>query len=69
MNTTEENLRKALLRSNAALDDWVRTYAPELCENEHLKETRKRIIEGGGTLAYVADIKEGNKKALDDVYI
>ena len=64
MSTTEENLRKALLRSNQALDDWVRTYAPEFCGDEHVEETRKRITEGGGTLAYIADIREGNKKAL-----
>lgn len=65
MNATEKNLREALLRSNDALDDWVRTYAAELCGDKYVEESRKRIREGGGTLAYIADVKEGNKKALD----
>ena len=65
MTATEQKLRNALLRSNAALDDWVRCYAPEFCDQEHLDETRERIQGGGGTLAYIADIKAGNKKALD----
>ena len=65
MNAVEKNLRKALRRSNAALDDWVRSYAPEFCKQEHLDETRERIQESGGTLAYIADVKEGNHEALD----
>ncbi len=65
MNAVEKNLRKALRRSNAALDDWVRSYAPDFVGQEHLDETRERIQEGGGTLAYIADVKEGNQEALD----
>ncbi len=65
MNAVEKNLRKALRRSNAALDDWVRCHAPEFCGQAHLDETRERIQEGGGTLAYIADVKEGNQEALD----
>lgn len=65
MNAVEKNLRKALRRSNAALDDWVRSYAPDFVKQEHLDETLERIREGGGTLAYIADVKEGNQEALD----
>ena len=47
----------ALLREcRVALNDWVRSYAPEMCGEDYVAETRQRINEGGGTLAYIGDL-------------
>lgn len=60
----ERRLRKALERSSIALNDWLNTYASELCDEARVAEARKRIRDGGSTLAYIADIQEQNRKAL-----
>jgi len=57
-------LREALTNSTIALDDWLRTYAWDLCKEEHVEESRKRIQLGGGTLYYIAVLQEANRNAL-----
>ena len=42
---------------DTALTDWVRTYAPEHCYPDYVAESVKRIADGGGTLAYIADLR------------
>lgn len=59
-------LRDALERSKTALDDWLNTYASEFCDEERVAEAGKRIMDGGGTLAYIADIQEQNRVALGE---
>jgi len=48
-----------------ALDDWINTYASEFCGADRVAAAGKRIMDQGGTLAYIADIQEENRKALD----
>lgn len=64
MGASERALREALLKSNQALEDWIRCHAPEFCKEEHVAETRQRIREAGGTLAYIADLREENLRLL-----
>lgn len=66
LKTENEILRAALERSTQALDDWVVTYASELCLEASVSASRARILEGGGTLAYVAQITDANRKLLGD---
>jgi len=47
-----------------ALDDWINTYASEMCDKARVEEAWKRIKDEGGTLAYIADVQERNRKAL-----
>lgn len=57
-------LRTALTNSTIALDDWLRTFAYDLCRKEHVKESYARISQNGGTLAYIADLQQANRNAL-----
>ncbi len=57
-------LRTALTNSTIALDDWLRTYAYDLCKKEHVEESYERIRQKGGTLYYIAILQEENRKAL-----
>lgn len=56
-------LLAALQRSAVALDDWLNTYASELCDVEQVAEARARISEAG-TLAYIADVQQQNRAAI-----
>ena len=47
-----ELLVETLTHAETALDDWVHTHAPELCDQEAVKATRARIDEVG-TLYYI----------------
>jgi hypothetical protein len=73
-------LEKALRRSVTAIDDWLHLFIPEefgdgygpecvagRCDckiKDYVAETRARIKESGGTLAYIADVQEQNRDAL-----
>lgn len=57
-------LRKALTNSTIALDDWLRTFASELCYEKHVQESYARISQNGGTLAYIADLQQANRNVL-----
>lgn len=56
-------LRQALERSVVAIDDWLNTYAPDLCHEDRVKEAAFRISEHG-TLWYIASVQEQNRAAL-----
>lgn len=55
----------ALEASHIALDDWLHTYAPDECGEEYVQTTRGRIFEAGGTLAYIADLQQENRRILN----
>lgn len=57
-------LEAALTRSRIALDDWLNTYAADLCAPDRVKEAWDRIGLEGGTLAYIAFVQEQNRDAL-----
>lgn len=57
-------LAEALSRSIVAIDDWLHQYAPDECVPRRVTETRDRIMSGGGTLAYIAEIQQQNRTAL-----
>ena len=64
--TTRPARKKARVLSGLALrdlvllvlDDWVHQYAPEFCNDDSVARTRSRIAAHGGTLAYIADMRE-----------
>jgi hypothetical protein len=53
----------ALERSNLAMNDWVSTYAAEMCNEADVAEARKRINEFG-TLGYIGDVLDQGRAAL-----
>ena len=57
-------LEKALTESVTAIDDWLNTYAAEMCDEARVKEARDRIQQYG-TIGYIAHIQEANRKALE----
>lgn len=50
--------REIIKSAVVALDDWILTYAPEWCDPEHVRTARERIYNNGGTLSYVATLRE-----------
>lgn len=58
-------LEAALRASRIGLDDWLNQYASELCDEERVKEARERIADNGGTLAYIAQLQDQNRRALE----
>jgi hypothetical protein len=46
-----------LKRAEEALTDWVRTYAPEMCDGGHVAETYEKIMRRGGTLYYIGELR------------
>lgn len=53
--------KAALDTSRVAIDDWLNTYAHDMCDEERVKEARDRIYKNGGTIAYIARIQEHNR--------
>jgi hypothetical protein len=51
-------LVEAAAKGMEAMNVWVNTYAPELCDQDEVAKARKIISDGGGTLAYIADVNE-----------
>jgi hypothetical protein len=60
-----EQLDHALRESSQCLDDWIVTYASEFCNQDQIKATGRRVRNGGGTLAYIADQVAKNKDLLE----
>lgn len=58
-----EVLTAALRSSMTAIDDWLQTYAAELCDPARVREAEQRIGEYG-TLSYIAHVQERNRAAL-----
>jgi len=63
LTTDVEHLRVALKRSVVGLDDWINTFASELCNEKRVAEAYDRI-NAVGTLMYVAKIQEANREVL-----
>ena len=59
----KDAVREALERSIVAIDDWLNIYASAECDEQRVKEAKKRIREHG-TLAYIANVQEQNRAAL-----
>jgi len=59
-------LREATAAAIVALDDWVNTYAEELCNEERVKEAHERIKDNGGTLYYVGTVLQQCREALKE---
>ena len=57
--------RKLLEDCSTALNDWIVTYASEMCYPANVTTARKRIANGGGTLAYAADLRMRIKRELE----
>jgi hypothetical protein len=55
--------REALEKSRIALDDWLNLYASELCNEARVEEARSRV-HAAGTLAYIAEVQQGNREAM-----
>lgn len=64
-NAREAQLEAALRESIQALDDWTVTYASDMCDEAHVEQARRRISDGGGTLAHIAFIQQRNRAALE----
>lgn len=56
--TPQPNTTPLLAEVEQALDDWIATYAPEFSDRKHVEAARKRLMDNGGTLAYVTDLRE-----------
>ena len=66
MSRVEKRVVRAALRAaDTALTDWVRSYAPEMCYSKYLKESRSRVYEAGGTLAYISGVRQKIVSALN----
>lgn len=52
--TARDDIRAAA----QAIDDWVATYASDMCSEEQVALAQQRIMQGGGTLAYTADVTQ-----------
>lgn len=59
-----QQAREALKRNQTALDDWLHQYAGELCREKDVEETINRIMQNGGTLAYLAENSDENRTLL-----
>jgi len=59
-------LREAIKHNMRAIDNWLNTYAAELCDTERVKEAVAEIGDGGGTLAYIAALQQSNRNLLRD---
>jgi len=57
MDIERAELVKTLDEVRVALNDWVRSYAPEHCNEEQVEETRERLNDGG-TLYYISKVSE-----------
>lgn len=66
--TVPVDVLNALEASHIALDDWLHTYAPDECGEEYVQTTRCRIFEAGGTLAYIADLQQENRRILNMIH-
>ena len=58
-----EQLRTALTRSMVAIDDWLHQYAGELCDEKRVAESWARINKHG-TIGYICEVQEQNRRAL-----
>lgn len=41
-----------------ALDDWIVTYAEDCCDPQQVRNAWQRIMNNGGTIGYVTDLRD-----------
>jgi len=63
---SEQTAKQTMQQALDALDDWLNIYAEELCDPSVVAKARKRIEEGGGTLAYITGITINLREAIED---
>ncbi len=59
-----EEQEAALETSMVAIDDWLNTYASELCDPGRVQEATTRIRQYG-TIGYIAHVQEINRAAME----
>ena len=58
MSKPDRKVMRELLKDlDAALTHWVRTYAPEQCEHSLVTKTYRFLLNEGGTLYYIAELR------------
>lgn len=60
--TIDKTMAKEII---TAMNDWLHQYASELCDDDRVRETYKRINESGGTLTYIAKIVDNLTKLIN----
>jgi len=55
----------ALEKASVALDDWIHTYAYDLCDAAKVAESHERIFANHGTLYYIGTLQEVNRKLIE----
>jgi len=63
---SKQTSKQVMQQALDALNDWLNTYAEELCDHERVALARKRVEDSGGTLAYIAGITQDLQKAIED---
>jgi hypothetical protein len=56
-------LQAALRRHMIVVDDWMHIYAPDMCDDDRVKEAQARA-HSRGTLAYIAEAQDDARTAL-----
>lgn len=51
-------MRAVVEAAQVALNDWLLTYASDMCHASDVDAARARIRQAGGTLAYISDTLE-----------
>jgi hypothetical protein len=64
LEADRDRLKALCEEADIALSDWLHTYASEECKPEYVVESMKRIFENGGTLYYIAKLRQRIRAAL-----
>ena len=62
MTPTEHKLLSDL---GVALVHWLHQYAPEMCLDDDVRKTYRALMDAGGTLAYIAELRQRIKVKLN----
>lgn len=65
LKTDIDTLEKCIQRNIDTLNVLVNIYAPEFCNADEVKKARDTVAGNGGTLAYITDILDHNRKCLE----
>ena len=60
-----DTLEKCIQRNIDTLNTLVHIYASEFCDTDKVKKALDTVADNGGTLAYIADILDYNRKCLE----
>ncbi len=58
----DEKLLQLLNDLSIALDDWLHTFAGDLCDPKDVEESMERCRKSGGRLIYIADLRRRIKE-------